>query len=129
VLIEPDISYANDNGHNLGLYVRGERVIISHQGYVEIYSLATGRKEGEIFGWPRSYCKAANLMSVGGENQNELAIYDLSSRSKLDEFTFASNVDLDQFSEDGKRLFVLTNDQTAFSLDISNLVRPSGAEP
>ena len=100
-------------------------MIVSHQGYMGIYSFDTGHKEGEIFGWLRARCPVANLVSVRGGNWNELAVYDLNTREKLDEFTFASDVDFDQFSKDGKRLFVLTADQTAYFLDISNPVRPS----
>jgi hypothetical protein len=118
-----------DTGGRGSISTLGNRVIVSHQGYAEIYSLATGNKEGEIFGWPHAHCQARNLVSVRGENQNELAVYDLITREKLDEFTFASNVEFDHFSKDGKRLFVLTADQTAYFLDVSHPARPNGDRP
>jgi len=107
----------------------GDRLFVSHQGYTEIYSVGTGQKEGELLGWPRAHCQAANLVSVRGEGENELAVYDLNRREKLDEFAFASDVDFDQFSTDGKRLIVLTADQTAYLLDVSNRVSPNENTP
>jgi hypothetical protein len=114
-----------DTGGRASMSTIGERIIVTQQAYAEIYSLATGKKQGEIPGWPLAHCQTANLISVRGENQNELAIYDLNTREKLDEFTFASNVHFDQFSKDGKRLLVLTEDQTAYFLDTPNPARSS----
>jgi hypothetical protein len=56
-------------------------------------------------------------------------VYDLISRERLDEFSFARDVDFDHFSEDGKRLFVLTTDQTGYFLDIASRPRAIGGEP
>jgi hypothetical protein len=111
------------------VYTLGDRDIVSHRGYIEIYSLATGQREGEIFGWPRTFCKAANLITVRSGSGNDLAVYDLTSQQKLDEFSFASDVDFDHFSEDGKRLFVLTTDQTGYLLEVACPTRPSGGRP
>jgi WD40 repeat protein len=97
--------------------------------YAEVYSLATGVKEGEIFSGASAYCKTTDRITVRGGNDNELAIYDLNSREKWDEFTFSSGVVFDQFSRDGKRLFVLINDQTAYILDVSNSAGSPGDQP
>ena len=108
-----------DTGERGSISTMDERLFVTHRGFVEIYSIATGLKEGEIPGSPRAYSKTANLVSVQGENTNELAVYDLNSREKVDEFTFASDVRFDHFSKDGNRLLVVTEDQTAYFLDIS----------
>jgi len=50
--------------------------------------------------------------------EGHLVIYDLHSLKQTNELTFASRISAYLFSEDGKRLFVLTNDQTAFILDV-----------
>ncbi len=107
------------------IFTAGERLIASHAGYFSIYSLSTGAKEGEILGAPGAYSKSTASICVRGANENQLAIYDLKSRRKLDEFTFPGNIDTAHFSEDGQRLFVLTSDETVYSLDLSRIARPA----
>jgi len=114
-----------DTGGRASILTMGERMIVSQKAYVEIYSMATGQKEGEIPGRPSAHCQTTNLVSVRSENENELEVYDLNTREKVDGFTFASDVRFDQFSKDGKRLLVLTEDQTAYFLDISKPAPPS----
>ena len=46
-----------------------------------------------------------------------MVVYDLHTLKQSNEFYFASSVSAALFSGDGKRLFVLTNDQTVFILD------------
>jgi hypothetical protein len=46
-------------------------------------------------------------------------VYDLRTLKQTKEFLFADRVSADLFSEDGKRLFVLTNDQTSFILEVA----------
>ncbi len=115
-----------DSGAIRGIRTAGERLLVSHRGYMEIFSLATGAKEGEIPGSPRAVSTSTNLLSVGGNASNELEIYDLQSRQRLDRFAFSTHVDFDQFSSDGKRLLVLTSDQTAYFLDMT-VLRPSAS--
>ncbi len=105
------------------VFTLGERLIASHRGYMAIYSLKTGEKEGEILGAPGACSTSGELIIVREASDNELAVYDLKYRRKLHDFAFASNIDLVQFSEDSRRLFVLTSDQTAYSLDISGVVQ------
>jgi WD40 repeat protein len=115
-----------DSGAAMGLRTAGERLLVSHQGYIEVFSLTTGAKEGDIPGRPRAVSISGNLLSVAGDASNELEIYDLQSRQRLDHFAFSTHVDFDQFSADGKRLLVLTSDQTAYFLDMTAL-RPSAS--
>ncbi len=53
----------------------------------------------------------------------QLAIYDLTSMEKRDQFIFSSPVSLVRFSPEGKSLFVLTANQTAYVLDMSALIK------
>jgi hypothetical protein len=46
---------------------------------------------------------------------------------KLDQFTFTSPVSLIRFSQDGRRLFVLTSNQVTYLLDVSSLVNSPSA--
>jgi len=48
-----------------------------------------------------------------------LVVYDLHTLKQISEFSFASRISGNLFSADGKRLFVLTNDQTGYILDVS----------
>jgi Peptidase family M48 len=118
-----------DTGGEASIFTAGDRLIVSHNDYFEIYSLATGLWEGEIFGRARAYCKASSLISIAEDSANQFAVYDLSSRRQLDAFAFPSDVDFEQFSRDGKRLFVLTADQTAYILDLSHLTGPGDTKP
>jgi FMN phosphatase YigB (HAD superfamily) len=54
--------------------------------------------------------------------RGHLVVYDLQSLKQIDDLYFSNPVSVQYLSEDGKKLFVLTNDQTAFQFDI-----PSGA--
>jgi len=51
--------------------------------------------------------------------RGHLVVYDLHTLKQTSDFYFPSRISANLFSEDGKRLFVLTNDQTAFILDVS----------
>ena len=97
----------------------GDWVIVSDsQNRVLVYSLSTGAQKGRIFGGRAAVAKASNLLSVENE-RGQLTLYDLASMQKRDQFSFSSPVSLAQFSVDGKRLFVLTANQTAYVLDLS----------
>jgi hypothetical protein len=105
-----------EDGWGSSILTAGERLIVSHPGYMEVFSLAAGGKEGEFPGSPSAVSLTGKLLSVRGDASNELEIYDLQSREKLDSYAFPADVDYDQFSADGKRLLVLTSNQTAYLL-------------
>jgi hypothetical protein len=52
--------------------------------------------------------------------RGHLVVYDLQSLRQIDELYFSNSISVQYLSEDGKKLFVLTNDQTAFQFDISS---------
>ncbi|MEO7505627.1 MAG: hypothetical protein ABIZ95_00195, partial [Pyrinomonadaceae bacterium] len=53
-----------------------------------------------------------------------LDLYELKTFQKREQYAFAANIALVQFNPDGKRLFVLTADQTAYVLDTSTYIQP-----
>lgn len=98
----------------------GDWVIVTDtQNRVLIYSLKTGEQRGRIFGGYATVSPANNLLCVENES-GKLALYDLRTMDKLDEFIFSSPVSMLRFSADGQKLFVLTSNQTAYLLDLSH---------
>jgi hypothetical protein len=96
----------------------GESVVISDtQNRVLVYALATGEQTGKVFGSRPAVAKATNLLSVENE-RGQLTLYDLKTMSKRDNLVFASPVSFARFSADGRRLFVLTANQTAYLLNL-----------
>jgi hypothetical protein len=100
----------------------GDYAVISDtENRVLVYSLSTGEQKGRVFG------SGAIVGGVDGKSgvmcvENErgkLAVYDLASLEKLDEFTFAHPVSNVSFSQDGKKLFVLTANQTVYILNVA----------
>ncbi|MGI8917266.1 MAG: hypothetical protein ACR2H6_01605 [Pyrinomonadaceae bacterium] len=63
----------------------------------------------------------SNLLAA--ENGDGLmTLYDLDSLDKQEQFTFPSRISLLRFSEDGKRLFILTANQTAYVVDATRFM-------
>jgi hypothetical protein len=82
-----------------------------------VYVLSTGELKGYAFGGDAVVNAASGLMAVdvGG---GRLALYDMASMKRRDEFTFVRPIQLIAFTPDGSRLFVLTQDQTTFVLEV-----------
>jgi WD40 repeat protein len=105
------------------VFAAGDYVVIADtQNRVLIYSLSTGEQKGRVFG-SRAVIggvsgKSAGLICVENE-RGKLTIYDLASLEKSDEFTFSHPVSLVTFSQDGKRLFVLTANQAVYLLNVA----------
>jgi WD40 repeat protein len=96
----------------------GESVVIADtQNRVLVYALATGEQRGKVFGSRPAVAKATGLLSVENE-RGQLTLYDLKTMSKRDSLVFASPVSFARFSDDGRRLFVLTANQTAYLLNL-----------
>jgi hypothetical protein len=93
---------------------------------VLVYSLKTGELKGRVFGGYATVAPAGNLLCVENES-GKLAVYDLNTMEKRDEFIFSSPVSLVRFSRDGRQLFVLTSNQTAYLLDTAVLANAASA--
>ena len=99
-------------------FARDDWMVVSDsQGRVLVYSVATGELKGHAFGGSPVISTVSALLCVnlGG---GRLAIHDLATMHRRDQFTFTTPVVMTSFSADGKRLFVLTSDQTAYVLDL-----------
>lgn len=101
------------------VYAAGDWVVASDtQNRVIVYSLKSGVQLGRVFGGYATVSQAAGLLCVENEI-GKLAIYDLKTMDKRDEFVFSSPISMLRFSPEGKRLFVLTSNQFAYLLDVS----------
>jgi hypothetical protein len=103
------------------VFAAGDWVIVTDtQNRVLIYSLKTGELKGRVFGGNAAVSLAKNLLCVENEI-GKLALYDLKTLEKRDEFVFSSPISMLRFSPDGKKLFALTSNQIAYLLDVSSL--------
>jgi WD40 repeat protein len=105
------------------VFAAGDWVVIADtQNRMLVYSLANGTQLGRTFGSRAAVGKATGLMCVENE-RGQLAVYNLASMQKRDQFSFTHPVSLVSFSQDGKRLFVLTANQTAYVLDVAGAAK------
>ncbi len=99
------------------MFAVGDWLVINDTGNrVLVFSLKEGKLAGRTFGEHPALSPARNLLCVETE-RGELSLFKLGSMEKRDEYAFPSPVSLARFSDDGKRLFVLTANQTAYWLD------------
>jgi len=85
---------------------------------VILVSLSRGNVKARYFASGPVLSPAGNLLSVSND-RGQLRIYDLRSWQRLDDFAFSNNVVVNAFSEDGKKLLVMTDDQTVYLLDMT----------
>jgi WD40 repeat protein len=90
-------------------------VVEANQNQILSYAMPEGREKGQFFG-ARPVLSSSGLLVVDSGKQ-ELATYDLSTLQMRQQYVFSSPVAFKTFSEDGKRLFVFTSDQTVYILD------------
>ncbi|HEU5131495.1 MAG TPA: hypothetical protein VFT26_05295, partial [Pyrinomonadaceae bacterium] len=105
------------------IYAVGDSVIVTDtRNRVLVYSLKTGEQKGRVFGAYATVSQASKLLCVENES-GKLAVYDLETMEKRDEFIFTRPISMLRFSQDGKRLFVLTVAQTVYILDVSPIAK------
>jgi WD40 repeat protein len=93
-------------------------VVTDNLNRILLYSVSTGEQKAKWFGYgPRISRNGDRLCLSNGRGY--LNVYDLHTLKRLSEFSFANRISGKLFSADGKRLFVLTNDQTGYVLDVS----------
>lgn len=92
-------------------------IIADNQNRVLVYSF-DGQLKGTITGHSPEIAAKADLATVRTE-RGELELYDLATMQKRTTYDFSSRVAFNGFSEDGKRLLVLTADQVVYVLDPS----------
>lgn len=105
--------------HLEAAYSTGPYLIVEDsENRVLLFSLETGKELGKVFGSQPIVSPAGNLLCVSGE-RGELTLYDLPSMQKRQNLLFLNRTVFEAFSQDGRRLLVLTDDQTAFVFDLA----------
>ena len=97
----------------------GDLAIVSDKrNRMMFYSLSTGEQKGTLFGTTVSGNKENGLLAVVNENE-KVNVYDAKTLGQREQFIFSSPVYYLRYSADGKKLFVLTADQTVYVLNVS----------
>lgn len=117
-------SFHIENAYAVGDWV----TILDSDGRTRVYWLSTGEQKGAIFGTRSVLSPAAGLLSVENE-PGQLDIYNLPSLQKRGQLVFSSPISFWAFSNDGKRMFVLTKAQTAYTFDSSRMAFGDQAAP
>jgi len=91
---------------------------------VSLFSLSDGTLEAKLVGGQPAANGASNLLALN-EGAGKLALYDAHNGGKLDQLLFPGEIAYSHFSDDGKRLLVLTERQLAFVLDVARVPRLS----
>ncbi|HKD51929.1 MAG TPA: hypothetical protein VKB90_14060 [Candidatus Acidoferrum sp.] len=95
---------------------------------VSLYSLSDGTLKAKLVGDKPAANGMSNLLALN-EGAGKLALYDANTGAKLDQLLFPDDIAYSHFSEDGKRLFVLTERLVAFVLDVSTVPHPPSVSP
>jgi WD40 repeat protein len=109
------IEGAKVDGDWAAFEVSGDRVLI--------YSLASDREQGHAFGYAPVISGAGGVYAVSA-GEGQVNVYRLSDSHLRQSYKFPKSIAYKRFSPDGKRLFVLTRDQTAYVLDLNSAVNP-----
>jgi hypothetical protein len=112
------IDFGND-GFRLGPVVlaAGTLVVNDNRNRTLAYALASGKQTGGAFGTPLDVAQRGSMVVVQNV-PGKLTIYSLPLMERLDELTFPFRATLARFQADDTRLFVLTEDQTAYVLTV-----------
>jgi len=103
------------------VYASGDWVMVADtENRILLYSLKSGELKGRVFGDYATVSPDGKLLCVTNET-GKMNLYRLADMQNLEQFVFASSVSVVDFTEDGKRLVVLTSNQTAHVFDISSL--------
>jgi len=104
----------------------GDWVLIRDtQNRALLYSLSAGEQKGTFFGAGAAFSTNAGLLTI--ENQaGQLDVYTLPGLEKRTQLVFPSPISLESYSTDGKKLFVLTANQTIYFFDTASLSKGDG---
>lgn len=103
------------------VYASGDWVMVADtENRILLYSLKSGEQKARVFGDYATVSPDRKLLCVTNET-GKMNIYRLADMQSLEQFVFASSVSVVEFTEDGKKLIVLTSNQTAHVFDISSL--------
>ena len=110
----------------LDAYSEGDWLVLHDStNRVLSFSIKAGELQQRFFGANAAINPAKHQVAV--ENYpGELTIYNLSSGDAESRLLFSGRVAFLRFSLDGKRLFVLTDQQTAYAFEVEKMARLDG---
>lgn len=97
-------------------------VLVKDHRRISLYSLTDSHLKGRIAGEIPSASAKAGLLAASDES-GRLLLYDLQSGERVNELLFFEPIAYTHFSGDGKKLFVLSQYQEAFVLDVEAIRR------
>lgn len=102
-------------------FAAGDSLVLVKDHYrISLYSLNDSRLIARLNGEIPAASAAAGLRAASDES-GILMLYDLRTGEKRNEVLFAEPVAYTHFSEDGKRLFVLSQFQESFIFDVAEM--------
>ena len=108
-----------------GARVDGDWVAVQASGdRVLTYALSSGKETGHVFGVAPILSSVAGIYAVS-TREGEVNVYGLTDSQLWRTYQFPGSIVYKKFSGDGKQLFVLTRDQTAYVLDLNAAPEPS----
>lgn len=103
------------------VFASGDNLIIADsENRILIYSISQGTLRHRFFGDYPTINPAGTQIAIENE-PGRVTIYDLNNGEAIEKLYFGVPVSYAEFSSDGKRLFVLTANQTAFTFDTTKL--------
>ena len=91
-------------------------VVTDNLNRVLLYSASTGERKAEWFGYHPEISRNGEWLCLAN-GRGHLVVIDLRTSKQTSDLSFANHVSAYTFSGDGKRLLVLTDDQTVFVFD------------
>jgi WD40 repeat protein len=102
-------------------FAEGDWILVADgENRTRVYSLSTGEQKAILFGTFSTVSTAAGILLIENES-GQIDVYDLKSLEKRNQLTFSYHISAWAFSADGKRLFILTANQTAYIFDTQAL--------
>jgi hypothetical protein len=109
------------------VFSAGQSLVISKdEGRSVLYSMQNGEVKARVNGLFPAASTESELLSLV-ENGGRLALYDLRTGVKLEQQQFPEEIAYTHFSNDGRRLLVLTRGQRAYIMDMSEALKVRSA--
>lgn len=103
------------------VFASGDNLVIADsENRILLYSISQGTLRHRFFGNYPTINPAGTLIAIENE-PGRVTIYDLTSGEAIEKLYFGVEISYAEFSPDGRRLFVLAANQTAFTFDVAKL--------
>jgi hypothetical protein len=122
------VDYGNGSFRMTPLAAAGEHVIAGDtENRTLVFSLATGREVARTFGTPLAVSGDGSLVLVQNA-AGETGVYSVPALEKRQDLVFPSRVRYARFGEGARVLFVLTDDQTAYTIAVGTQEPTTGGQ-